>query len=608
VIDSLKRSLALLRPKEKVKYFSLILSRAATGILDIVGILGVGYLSASAAAFINLGSDPDRKIQLSIFTFPAATAQTVVWVSLSIFFIFLSKAIVSILLTSHLAKSLSEYEARSAREIVRLAFGRGLMHYNRSSREQVQFAVQEGSPSAFSGILNSFASIVSEFLLFVLIFVAFTIVSPVVALSALLYFGALGYLMSKVFGKSLQKTGERQADSSIRANASIRDLSEVVREATVSGKLNWFLDRVFESRRNVATNYAHQYVLMGLPRYLIETSLLLAVAVFVIYQGLTGNIVESAATIGVFLAGGLRLTAALLPLQGAVLQFRQAKPFAEKALQILELPKDPFWDGLPASTGASKNVRDRPIGVVLKEACFEYPGRSIPALQNVSLEVFPGAQAALIGDSGSGKSTLADLILGLIMPTSGAVLLNGISSKENLNYPEQKVSYVPQKPGIIAGSILDNIVLGVNPEKVDDSSLQYALTKSSLQSVIESIDGGLNYDLGNNKDSLSGGQLQRIGIARALYSRPNLIVLDEATSGLDAESEFEITQAMDSLRGEVTVILIAHRLNTVKKSDPVFLLEEGRIVASGNFEEILATQPRIANLVRRLSLDSDLEH
>jgi ABC-type multidrug transport system fused ATPase/permease subunit len=605
VIRSLNRSLALLRPGEKAKYFSLTLSRSATGILDLVGILGVGYLSASAAAFINLGSDPDREIQLAFFTFPAATAQTVVWVALFVFIVFLSKAVISILITLYLAKSLSEYEARSAREIVRISFGRGLSHYNRSSREQVQFAVQEGSPSAFSGILNAFSSIVSESLLFVLIFIAFTIVSPVVALSALLYFGALGYLMSKVFGKSLQKSGERQADSSIRANAAVRDLSELVREATVSRRINWFLDRIYESRRIVARNYAQQYVLMGLPRYLIETSLLLAVAVFVIYQGLSGNVVESAATIGVFLVGGLRLTAALLPLQGAVLQLRQAKPFAEKALEILELAKDPTWDEPPKSKGESKNVGDGPIGVVLKEVCFEYPGRSIPALQDVSLEVFPGAQAALIGDSGSGKSTLADLILGLIMPTSGSVLLNGVSSKANLDYRAQEVSYVPQKPGIIAGSILDNITLGLDSEKVDDSRLQYALAKSSLQSVIENLEGGLNYDLGNNKDSLSGGQLQRIGIARALYSRPKLMILDEATSGLDAESEFEITQAMDSLRGEVTVILIAHRLNTVKKSDPVFLVEEGRIVAFGNFEEILATQPRIANLVRRLSLDSD---
>jgi ABC-type multidrug transport system fused ATPase/permease subunit len=166
------------------------------------------------------------------------------------------------------------------------------------------------------------------------------------------------------------------------------------------------------------------------------------------------------------------------------------------------------------------------------------------------------------------------------------------------------LAYVPQKPGMIFGTIAQNIALGVSAEDLDSFRLQRAIEDSHLGEVIDSLPDGINTDLGKRRDELSGGQLQRIGLARALYTRPGLLVMDEATSALDAESENEINKALDEMRGKVTVILIAHRLNTVQRSDVVFLVEGGQISDTGTFPELLKKNSKVQNLADLMSIDS----
>ena len=220
------------------------------------------------------------------------------------------------------------------------------------------------------------------------------------------------------------------------------------------------------------------------------------------------------------------------------------------------------------------------------------------------MEIPAGAQVAFIGLSGAGKSTLADLVLGLLTPTKGKIGLGGQESARLLQANPGILGYVPQKPGMVSGTIAQNIALGINPENVDKKLLDKAISLSHLKGLIESLPEGVNSDLGKRTDELSGGQLQRIGLARALYAQPTLLVMDEATSALDAESENEINKALDEMRGQVTVILIAHRLNTVQRSDVVFLMEEGQVTASGTFPELLKTNEKVQSLAKLMAVDS----
>jgi ATP-binding cassette subfamily C protein len=220
------------------------------------------------------------------------------------------------------------------------------------------------------------------------------------------------------------------------------------------------------------------------------------------------------------------------------------------------------------------------------------------------LEIAPGKQAALIGHSGAGKSTIADIILGLLEPSGGYIALDGKPPLEIVQSSPGKLAYVPQKPGMISGSIIENIALGVAKADIDEVRLSKAIDDSHLREVIDALPEGLSTDLGKRRDELSGGQLQRIGLARALYTQPKLLIMDEATSALDANAENEINKALDDMRGEVTVVLIAHRLNTVQRSDVVFLMENGEITASGTFPDLLKSSKTVQNLAKLMSIES----
>jgi ATP-binding cassette subfamily C protein len=274
---------------------------------------------------------------------------------------------------------------------------------------------------------------------------------------------------------------------------------------------------------------------------------------------------------------------------------------AEKALQFLHPDAE---SGLFSTSLVTRGVPQLalPTKVEMVEVSYQYSGSMQSAVRGVTLEIQAGQQAALIGPSGAGKSTIADLILGLLSPSEGRVLVSGKSPTEIVLRGPGSLAYVPQRPGLISGTVAENIAFGVDKGHVDEVRLKSAIRAAHLDHVIEALPNGINTDLGKRKDELSGGQLQRIGLARALYSNPGLLVMDEATSALDAASENEINKALDELRGKVTVILIAHRLNTVQRSDVVFLVEKGKISGSGSFPELLESNKTVQTLARLMSI------
>jgi ATP-binding cassette subfamily C protein len=245
-----------------------------------------------------------------------------------------------------------------------------------------------------------------------------------------------------------------------------------------------------------------------------------------------------------------------------------------------------------------------PLSVSVKNLCFSYKGATTETLKGLTLEIPAGSQAAFIGPSGAGKSTLADLLLGLLNPTSGEIKVGGSNPIKLLTGQPGLVGYVPQKPGMISGSIIQNIALGLPEQEVDFQKLWKAIKDAHLNNLVDSLPDGVYTNIGKRKDQLSGGQLQRIGLARALYSEPRLLIMDEATSALDAESEHEINRILDEMRGKVTVILIAHRLNTIQRSDVVHLVENGTITASGLFSELRRKNSRVKNLVKLMEIES----
>jgi ATP-binding cassette subfamily C protein len=605
VLRIVQRALAFMTPKERAKYFTFLGLRSFVALFDLFGILAIGFLATSIALFVTLGSDARRAIEFGGVSIPAVTAQTLPFVAGLILTLFLAKAMISILLTRQLAYFLARIEARAARTVADRAFGSGLGEARLHSREEVYFAVQAGSPAAFNSVLNSAGTIAAEGLLFVLVIASFFAVDPLSAVGTLVYFALIAAVIQLFVGNLMQKAALRSAEGAVDANTAIGDLSEALREATILGKKDFFFGRIYEARIRTASSGATQITLAGLPRYIVETALMIAFALFVLWQSASGDIVNAAGTIGIFLSGGLRLTASLLPMQAALLSIKQSTPMAERALQYLgsEQLKTPS-----SMVSAKETVQSsEAVSVNLANVSFQYPDSPEATLRGIALEIHAGQQVALIGPSGAGKSTIADLVLGLLVPTQGKVLVAGEEPNQIISTNPGRLAYVPQRPGMISGSISENIALGTSEAELDLDRLRSAISASHLDRVLEDLPDGINTDLGKRKDELSGGQLQRIGLARALYPLPGLLVMDEATSALDAESENEINRALDGMRGKVTVILIAHRLNTVQRSDIVFLVEEGKITDSGTFPELLKSNKTVQNLAKLMSIDSGVD-
>lgn len=580
--------------------------RALLSIFDLLAILAIGFIVTSVAVFFTAGSDPVRVIEFLGLSIPSVTMQNLPLFTGGVLGIFLSKAFFSIILTKRAALFIAKVEARSAKSIAEVCFGGDLGDARKRSREEVMYAIQSGSPAAFNGVLNSANVFVTELVLFVLICVGFFLVDPLATLGAVFYLGFVAFVIQFSLGSMLNKAGVIGAESSVRANSSISDLLAVFRELLVLGKREKYIDEIYSSRLAAANSSATAYYLSGMPRYIIEASLLIGVTIFILSQAYSGDIVKSAGTIGVFLSGGFRLTAALLPLQSALLTIKSLMPTAKMAQTILSL-RGRVGTSEPKSQVLEQvvNEKDSPVGVRLENISFVYPGSEYPALSDVSFTVTPGSQVALMGPSGAGKSTIADLLCQVLTPTSGRVL--GIDADDSIfsGTLRGRVSYVPQKPGLVSGTIADNVALAVEKEDVDYRRVEEVLKIANLDSLVDGLQDGVSTPLGKLQDGLSGGQMQRLGLARALYSRPGLLVMDEATSALDAESESEIQKALDYMRGKVTVVLIAHRLNTIQHADKVVLIEEGRVKDSGTMKELISRNPSVQRAVHLMKVEKD---
>ena len=599
-------------PKERSKWYFLTGLRAVLSLLDLIGILAIGFIATSTAIFLTSGSDPNRVLEFAGLQIPAVNAQTLPWVSASVLSLFLGKALFSIILTRRAAFFVAQVEARSAKTIAEIAFGGDLGDARKRSREEMMYAIQTGSPHAFNVLLNSANSFATEAMLFLLMCIGFLFVDAWATLSAVLYFGLVAFAMQYFVGSLMTKAGQIAAQGTIAANTAISDLLSVFRELLVLGKRDRYIDEIYRARVAAADSSANQYYLGGMPRYIIEASLLLGVALFVLAQSLTGDIVKSAATIGVFLSGGFRLTAALLPLQNALLTINSAIPAARTAHEILELAVgqevEPALRNIShrSSLGPLKMASQQPpIGVEFRDVSFSYPEADQPAIRNASFEVQPGTQVALMGPSGAGKSTIADLLCSALTPTSGRIVRTGSTLGSDVSLELASVSYVPQRPGLVSGTILDNVALAESDKEVNRENALEALHLANLSELIAGLPDGLDTPLGKLQDGLSGGQMQRLGLARALYTKPGLLIMDEATSALDAESEAEIQKALDAMRGKVTVVLIAHRLNTIQHADNVILVEDGRVKDSGAFKELIGRNPSVERVVDLMRVEKN---
>lgn len=580
--------------------------RILTNLLDVLGVAGIGLIAAAGAS----GYLGEAETVFLGYTLSFDSPNSIFLVMLLVTGLFASKAVISVFLLKALLLFLARVEVEAATSMARYLFTAGLQRMREFSKSEIQWATTTSTSVAVSGILGSIGILVTETGLLLMMVVFFFVVDPLAAAGVTAYFAIVVIAFQLAINNRLRRSGRKTAVGSVGVTQSALDLFDGFREISVLGKQDFFLERFRESRNTQASGDATLRYLNNIPRYFIETALVFGALAFVGWQLLRGELADGLVAVGVFLTGGVRVMAALLPLQTAFSGLKSQAEQAKLSQEILMLSRR---DGsIERSSFEEKRTSDAirrsfqtALSVDLEGTSFRYPDANVFALKDMNLNIKAGSYVALVGPSGAGKTTLADLILGLHQPNSGSVRLGGLDAFVLRSQYPGLISYVPQKPGLVSGTIGQNVALGLPDSEIDRSRVWEVLKRAELSEMVENLPEGIDSLVGKHSEALSGGQIQRLGLARALYSNPRLIVLDEATSALDAQTEATVSQSILNLKGECTVIVIAHRLSTVQRADTVFVLEAGEIVDSGSFRNLRKRVPLIENYVRLMSFDEE---
>lgn len=598
-------SWSLLSRREQFFFVLRAGARLALNGLDLVAVALMGLLGAITATGIS-----GQSFELFGLTLPQPTASNVVALVSAVAFLFVVKGGLAILFTRWTSVFLAGIEIKNSAKIARHIFGGLLPTLRTYSRSEIGFLVGQSTNAAFSGVLGAATTLLIEGALFLSIFVMFMFVDFLAAVAIGVYFAVLVFLLQRTTSRRFVMAGRSMRQGTVGSGGSILEMADAFREIAVLSKQDFFLSRFIEARKLAARTSVRVQVMQAMPRYITESGLIFGALGFLIWQLSAGSLGEGLLALGIFLAGSFRMMGALLPLQHLWNQLRQSQDWvtmAQDVLVKLREKSEPLSADIysPTLSSAQEEAPRKSIGfeVTLSDVSFQHEGSESLAVDGVSVRVKPGQLVAIVGPSGAGKTTLVDLILGLYKPSSGTVAVDGISPVELREMMPGRISYVPQKPGLVNITIADNVALGEQESKRDEQKVWEALERAQLAEHVRTLPDTIYSDLGSHSDQMSGGQLQRLGLARALYSSPNLVVLDEATSALDAVTEASIAEVIRNIGSQTTVIVIAHRLSTIQHADQVHVMDAGRILASGTFKQVRQRVPMIEEYVRLMSFD-----
>ncbi len=582
--------------------------RLFINVLDIAGIAALGVVAGISANSL-LGSSGG-----SFLGFPLASfgAENIVALMILVLVFFVGKSVLAVFLQWATYRFLARIEADRGTEIIHYQFTGKLSRVHKLSRAEMQFASGASVKAIYSGLLGGFSTVVTELALLLSIVSLFIFVDPVSALVIVVYFIVVVGLLQWIMATRYTRAGEQIVTGGIGADSVVLEMVDNFREMAVSLKQPFFVKKFRRAKTTEAYSLATVKVLDNLPRYVVETALVVGAFLFLGWQFLRGEVADALVALGVFLAGGTRMMGALIPLQGAINGLLVSVPQSELARDLLigmRAGGDPTRAETASRVGdSSRESESADLGgysVEVSHLNFRHSGAETPTLVDISMDVPSGSFVAIAGPSGAGKTTLVDVVLGLLAPDSGRVLIEGQDPVSIRARHIGSVAYVPQRPGLVSGTIAENIALGVPSEAIDRERVDECIRQSQLSSFVADLANGIDTDLGKHSHALSGGQTQRMGLARALYHKPRLLVLDEATSALDAQTEADISESIRDLAQTTTLIVIAHRLSTIQHADCVYAMEDGRIVGSGTFLEVRKTVPMIEQYVQLMSFDEE---
>ena len=594
------RALRILNSRDRVRIVIVMGIQIFLGLLDLLGVAIIGLLGALSLNGVQSRPPGDRVSAFlkvfGLFDEPFQTQAAALGVAASL--ILIARTVISIVLTRKVLFFLSRRGAVISSALMKKLMSQPLVAIQQKTLYENLYAITTGVSNVTLGILGTAVVLIADVSLLFIMFVGLLVVDSTMAISTVVFFALIGFGLYKLMHQKAGELGLKETKLSIESNEKISEVLSSYRESVVRNRRDYYAREIGVLRFKLADTLAELSFMPNVSKYVIESSVVLGALAISAAQFVLQDAGRAVATLAIFLAAGTRIAPAVLRVQQGSMQIRRSLGASSTTLDLIESLRD-----VPEVEPSSDVIDVLHSGfvpeIIMKDVSFSYPGSASPAIENANLKISPGSLIAVVGPSGAGKTTLIDLILGVLDPNSGEISISGTKASAISKKWPGSVSYVPQDVVIANGTIRSNITLGFPEESGTVEMIMDAIRISQLDSYLENLPEKENSKVGDRGAGMSGGQRQRLGIARALFTKPKLLVLDEATSALDGETEANVSAAIRSLKGDVTVILIAHRLSTVREADQVVYLESGKIVSIGSFDEVRTAVP---NFDRQASL------
>ena len=585
-----------------MKLLRMVFAQSLSNLLDLIGVGLFGLLGALAVNGVS-SRQPGTRI-LAVLQFLnlqnlSLQAQSMTIAALATFVMVL-KTFLAIYFNRKILHFLSKKSADITTNLVSKYFSQPLDKIQLHSSPSFLQSTTSGVLNLTIGVLGAFAMLIGDLSLFVIMFLGLVYVDTTIAISTLLIFALVGLTLFKFMHHRARVLGSDQTVLSVKSDEKILELYGAFRELKVKDRLFNYISEISILRTTLSKNIAESAFIPSVSKYVIEMTIILGALVISAVQFILEDSVNAIGALAVFMAAGTRMGPAVLRIQQNAISIRANIGACESTIDLYrELEEVKLLDEANEIDLVHSGFVP---SVALKSVSFRYETKSEETIESLDIDVSPGEFVAIVGPSGSGKTTIADLILGILNPQQGEVLISGESCVSAMKKWPGAIAYVPQDILLIQGSIRENILLGIESNAISDAQIEEVIRIAELTNFIQSLPDGVHAQIGERGAKLSGGQRQRVGLARALVTNPKLILLDEATSALDGMTEEVITQSIGKLKGIVTVVVIAHRLSTVRDADRVLYLQEGKIIAQGNFNEVRSIVPNFDKQAKLMGL------